>query len=66
LLVRAATGVNASAFVGAVDRARFGRRPVAGEARAELRALKRVLRRELGHAARLRGYLSLRSLGLSG
>jgi hypothetical protein len=65
-IVRTAVGVDASAFVHAVDRARFGPDPVADETRAELRTLKRALRRELGYAARLRGFVSLRSLGLSG
>jgi hypothetical protein len=65
-LARDATGVDAAQFAQAVERARFGRRPTAGEARTELRALKRALRRELTFVARLRGFVSLRSLGLSG
>jgi transglutaminase-like putative cysteine protease len=65
-LARDATGVDAAPFAQAVERARFGRRPTAGEARTELRALKRALRRELTFVARLRGFVSLRSLGLSG
>jgi hypothetical protein len=65
-LAREATGVDAERFAAAADRARFGRTPAPREARAELRALKRSLRRELTYVARLRGFLSLRSLGFSG
>jgi transglutaminase-like putative cysteine protease len=61
-----ATGVDARRFAAAADQARFGLAPAPREARAELRALKRSLRRELTYVARLRGFLSLRSLGLSG
>jgi protein-glutamine gamma-glutamyltransferase len=65
-LAREATGVDAHRFAAAADRARFGRSPAPREARDELRALKRSLRRELTYVARLRGFLSLRSLGFSG
>ena len=65
-LTSGATGVDAERFAGAAERARFGPSPVPGEARAELRTLKRTLRRELTYVDRLRGFLSLRSLGLSG
>jgi transglutaminase-like putative cysteine protease len=65
-LAREATGVDARRFAAAADRARFSRAPAPDEARSELRALKRSLRRELTYVARLRGFLSLRSLGLSG
>jgi transglutaminase-like putative cysteine protease len=63
-------GADSAPFVAAVERARFGRadgaEEAAVEARAELRRLKRDLRRRVGAVPRLRGLLSLRSLGLSG
>jgi transglutaminase-like putative cysteine protease len=63
------TGVEPGCFAAAVERARFGppaqAREAASEARRELRELKRRLRRELSLVARTRGFLSLRSLGLS-
>ena len=62
--------VDAAPFAAALERARFGppelAEAAATEARLDLRRLKRAVRRELGLVARLRGLLSLRSLGLSG
>ena len=59
-------GLNASAFAEAAGRGRFGRPDQADRdahtARRELRALLRRVRRELSVWARLRGFVSLRSL----
>jgi transglutaminase-like putative cysteine protease len=61
--------VEASAFGLHATAARFGPRRGAGEAaramRRDLRAVRRGLRRELTRGERLRGLLSLRSLGLA-
>jgi transglutaminase-like putative cysteine protease len=61
-------GVDASAFTKAATTARYGRPEqadeAAGRARLELRELKRRLRRSLFVLDRLRGLLSVRSLGL--
>jgi hypothetical protein len=61
-------GVDASSFAQAATTARYGRpeaaRPAAGSARKELRQLKRRLRQTLGRYDRIRGLLSVRSLGL--
>jgi hypothetical protein len=61
-------GVDASAFTNAATTARYGRPEqadeAAGRARLELRELKRRLRRSLFVLDRLRGLLSVRSLGL--
>ncbi|MDX6510280.1 MAG: protein-glutamine gamma-glutamyltransferase [Gaiellaceae bacterium] len=68
---RAELAVDASAFVRAAAAARYGPPAQAGRAarsaRRELRRLRRALRRRLATRDRLRGLLSLRSLGfLSG
>jgi transglutaminase-like putative cysteine protease len=59
-------GVDGRAFVDAAGRARFGPPGdaafMAGTARRELRALLRGLRRQLSAWARLRGFVSLRSV----
>jgi transglutaminase-like putative cysteine protease len=69
-LVEGWCGVDATAFAAAVEQARFGPPGRAGEAavaaRTDLRRLKRSLRRAVGPLRRLRGLVSLRSLGLSG
>ena len=61
-------GVDASSFAQAATAARYGRpeaaRQAAGSARKELRELKRRLRQNLGRYDRIRGLLSVRSLGL--
>ncbi len=61
--------LDASMFVGAVESARFGpparSRPAATLARHELRTLKRRVRRRLFVLDRARGFVSLRSLGVS-
>ena len=61
--------VRAGEFVGAVERARFGppapARAAAIAARRELRELKGHVRRRLGTLDRVRGFVSLRSLGVS-
>ena len=61
--------VGAGAFGLHASAARFGPRAGAGEAaramRRELRVLRRGMRRELSRPERLRGLLSLRSLGLA-
>jgi hypothetical protein len=61
-------GVDASNFAQAATAARYGppgdARQAAGSARKELRELKRRLRRSLGRSDRVRGLLSVRSLGL--
>ncbi len=68
-LVEEWAGVSGEAFAAALERARFGpaaqAHDAAGRARAELRALRRALRRELPLVTRARGLLSLRSLGFS-
>src|SRR5207245_522582 len=62
--------LNANAFAEAVEAARFGppagARAAAAAARRELSALKRRLRRRLFVLDRLRGFVSLRSLGGDG
>jgi hypothetical protein len=66
--VRDGLGVDASSFAQAATAARYGppegARQAAGSARKELRELKRRLRRSLGKYDRVRGLLSVRSLGL--
>ena len=68
-IVRRETALDASAFVSAVDAARYGppRRAhrAAREARRELRALERALRGRLSRFDRTRGLLSVRSLGFT-
>ncbi len=69
-LVEAELGVSAKGFAAAAGAARFG--PPGGAvssarlARRELRALLRVVRTRLSRVERVRGFLSLRSLGLRG
>jgi transglutaminase-like putative cysteine protease len=62
--------VDADAFVAAAGRARFApereARVAAREARRELRAVRARLRRRLSASERIRGALSVRSLGLTG
>jgi protein-glutamine gamma-glutamyltransferase len=62
--------VDADRFAHAAARARFARdadaREAAAEARRELRAIRQRLRRRLGTGRRVRGLLSVRSLGFSG
>lgn len=69
-LLRAELAVDADRFVAAATAARFGRAEgavtSARTARRELRALLRDVRHRLTGRERLRGLLSLRSLGLSG
>ena len=64
--VREEIGVDASAFVSAASRGRFGRpeacRPSARAARRELKPLLRRMRAETSLWMRLRGFVSLRSL----
>ncbi len=66
--VKDGLGVDASNFAEAATAARYGppegARQAAGSARKELRELKRGLRRSLGKYDRVRGLLSVRSLGL--
>jgi len=68
-VLRREAGLDPSRFVDAVDTARFG--PPAGaaeaslRARRELRAIVRTMRRRLSTWERVRGVVSLRSLGLS-
>jgi hypothetical protein len=61
-------GVDASRFAAAATAARYGEpdqaRQAAARARTELRDVKRRLRRALGPVDRVRGLLSVRSLGL--
>ncbi|MCW2975686.1 MAG: hypothetical protein JWM06_967 [Actinomycetia bacterium] len=68
-LVRHELAVDPDPFVAAATAARFGppagARPAAGDARRELRALMRVVRARLTFRERLRGLLSLRSLGFA-
>jgi len=68
-LVREELAVDPDRFVAAATAARFGRptgaRPAAHDARRELRALMRVVRARLTFRERLRGLLSLRSLGFA-
>ncbi|HEY8704222.1 MAG TPA: transglutaminaseTgpA domain-containing protein [Gaiellaceae bacterium] len=68
-LVREELAVDPDRFVAAATAARFGRptgaRPAAYDARRELRALMRVVRARLTFRERLRGLLSLRSLGFA-
>lgn len=67
-LVEAELGVSAKGFAAAAGAARFGppggAAPSARLARRELRALLRVARTRLSRVERVRGFLSLRSLGL--
>jgi transglutaminase-like putative cysteine protease len=69
-LVREEFGVEAAAFGLHADAARFGpangAREAARATRRDLRRLRRGLRRELTRFERVRGLLSLRSLGLAG
>ena len=69
-LVETEFGVDATAFGLHADAARFGPTAVAREAaratRSDLRRLRRGLRRELSRFERVRGLLSLRSLGFVG
>jgi transglutaminase-like putative cysteine protease len=69
-LVEEWAAVDASPFAAALERARFGppaqAQAAVAEARLDLRRLRRAVRREVGLVPRLRGLLSLRSLGLSG
>jgi transglutaminase-like putative cysteine protease len=69
-LVDTEFGVDATAFGLHADAARFGPAGVAREAaratRGDLRRLRRSLRRELSRFERVRGLLSLRSLGFAG
>jgi hypothetical protein len=62
--------VDADAFAAAATAARFGppreARAAARRARRELRLLRRRLRRRLSAGERLRGLVSVRSLGLTG
>jgi hypothetical protein len=68
-LVRHELAVDADAFVSAATAARFGppagSRDAARAARRELRSLLRAIRRTLNTRDRLRGVLSLRSLGFA-
>jgi transglutaminase-like putative cysteine protease len=68
-LLRAHGGIEPSAFVSAVNTARYGRPEHAAEAarraRRELRRIERVLRRQLSVWERARGLVSVRSLGLT-
>jgi transglutaminase-like putative cysteine protease len=68
-LVREELAVDPDLFVAAATAARFGRpagaRPAARVARRELRALLRAVRARLTFRERLRGLLSLRSLGFA-
>lgn len=69
-LVQTEFGVEAAAFGLHADAARFGpangAREAARATRRDLRRLRRGLRRELTRFERVRGLLSLRSLGLAG
>ncbi len=68
--VRAELGLDCRRFTRAVARARYGRPESAQEgataARSELRGLLRAARRELSLWARVRGFVSLRSLRSTG
>lgn len=68
-LVRDELAVDPDRFVAAATAARFGpptgARPAAHDARRELRALMRVVRARLTRRERLRGLLSVRSLGFA-
>jgi protein-glutamine gamma-glutamyltransferase len=68
-LVRHELQVDPDAFVAAASAARFGppedAAPAARDARRELRALVRRMRRRLSERDRVRGLLSLRSLGFA-
>jgi hypothetical protein len=68
-LVRRELAVDPDPFVAAATAARFGRPegagPAARDARRELRSLVRHVRARLGARERLRGLLSLRSLGFA-
>ena len=68
-LVRDELAVDPDRFVAAATAARFGppagARPAARDARRELRALMRVVRARLTLRERVRGLLSLRSLGFA-
>ncbi|MBD0348590.1 MAG: hypothetical protein ICV59_05505 [Thermoleophilia bacterium] len=65
-LVRSRLGINPGRFVAAASAARFGpperASRAAAQARRELRAVRRALRRRLTVGERLRGVVSLRSL----
>jgi hypothetical protein len=68
-LVREELAVDPDRFVAAATAARFGRpagaRCAARDARRELRALMRVIRARLTARERIRGLVSLRSLGFA-
>jgi hypothetical protein len=64
-IVREQFAVDASSFVDAVTTARFGPRPDAQRALVELRELERRIRAGMTRAERMRGVVSLRSLGFS-
>jgi hypothetical protein len=68
-LVRHELSIDPGDFVAAASAARFGppegATRAAGEARRELRLLVRRIRRRLSGRERLRGLLSLRSLGFA-
>jgi transglutaminase-like putative cysteine protease len=69
-LLRSALEVDALPFASALAAARFGPKPeadaAAARARTELARLRAQLRRRLGIARRVRGLVSLRSLGFAG
>jgi protein-glutamine gamma-glutamyltransferase len=69
-LLRTALEVDARPFVSALAAARFGPQPdadaAAASARTELARLRSQVRRRLGIARRVRGLVSLRSLGFAG
>ena len=69
-LLRTALEVDARPFVSALAAARFGPKPdadaAAASARTELARLRAQVRRRLGIARRVRGLVSLRSLGFAG
>ena len=64
-LVREEFAIDASSFVDAATTARFGPRPDADRARVELRELERRIRAGMTRTERVRGVVSLRSLGFS-
>jgi hypothetical protein len=69
-LLRTALEVDARPFVSALAAARFGPKPdadaAAASARTELARVRAQVRRRLGIARRVRGLISLRSLGFAG
>ena len=64
-IVRQQYAVDASSFIDAATTARFGPRPDAQRALVELRELERRIRAGMTRAERVRGVVSLRSLGFS-